>query len=239
MGRVGQSWKTAGLLFRELAKLPHLIPEGLYTHFASAESNDLGYSRLQLDRFNQVLETARKLGLDFRFAHAANSGALLQMGDEASYNMVRPGIALYGLTPSEHLNDRFDLKPVMSLLTRVVFVKRPPAGTPVGYGSTWKSPGNRWIATLPIGYGDGFPRRAGNRANVVLRGRLCPIVGNVSMDQTTIDAGVEAYLDDEVVIFGSSSTQTNSIWRLCLAIDAIPYEILCGLTARVPRVYVD
>jgi len=125
----------------------------------------------------------------------------------------------------------------MTLKTSVVFVKKPPIGTTIGYGSTWTSPGERWIATLPIGYGDGYPRRAGNKGGVMLQGRKCQIVGQVSMDQITIDAGPEAYLGDEAILFGGTRGNQLSLWDLCLSIDALPYEILCGLTSRVPRIY--
>lgn len=237
MGRVGQSWDNSLVLFNKLAGLSNLRIEGIYTHFASAEADDLSFARLQLDRFHNVLDCARNTGLTFDLVHAANSGALIQLTEESRFDMVRPGLLLYGYPPAETLASKVNLKPVMSLLTRAVYVKKPTAGTPVGYGSTWKSSGNNWIATLPIGYGDGFPRRAGNRAMILFRNRLCPIVGNVSMDQITIDAGEEAYLGDEAIIWGDSSSGALSIWEFCRSIDAIPYELLCGLTGRVPRIY--
>jgi len=239
IGRVGQSWETAGLLLTEAAKLRHLDLEGIYTHFASSEHDDLSFTHLQLQRFYSILDQATKLGLGWRYIHCANSGALLQLPTESRFDLVRPGIMLYGYPPSENLSKKADLQPVMSLKTRVVYTKKPSVGTPIGYGSTWRSPGEHWIATLPIGYGDGFPRRAGNRASVLLRQRRCPIVGNVSMDQITVDAGDSAYLGDEVVLFGGSDEGDIPLWELCRAIDAIPYEILCGLTARIPRLYLN
>ena len=124
-----------------------------------------------------------------------------------------------------------------TLKSKVVYVKYPPVGTTIGYGASWKSTGSKWIATIPIGYGDGYPRRAGNRSEVMLDGRLCPIVGRVSMDQITVDANQKAYLGDEVTLFGGERGDRLSIWKLCQSIDTIPYEILCGLTQRVPRVY--
>lgn len=239
MGRVGQNWQTTDLLFAEFSKFNHLIFEGIYTHFASSETSDQSFTQEQLTRFGYALESARKQKIEFELIHCANSGALIQLPDAIHCNMVRPGLMLYGYTPSDKLAAQIDLKPVMTLLSRVVFVKKPPAGTPIGYNSTWKSPGNRWIATLPIGYGDGFPRRAGNRAQIMLHNRLCPIVGNVSMDQITIDAGEEAYLGEEAILWGESPSGRLSLWNLCHSIDAIPYELLCGLTSRVPRIYID
>lgn len=237
MGRIGQHWETADLLFREAVALPGLHIIGLYTHFASAEDEDGAFTHIQLERFHQVIAAARSVGLNPFLIHAANSGALMQHLPQARFTMVRPGLILYGWAPAYHLEGRFNLKPAMRLRTQAVFVKRPAAGATVGYGSTWTSPGGRWLATLPIGYGDGFPRRAGNKAKTLFRGRLCPIVGRVSMDQIVIDAGDDAYLGDEAVLFGTMGERFLSIWDLCRSVDAVPYEILCGLTSRVPRVY--
>jgi alanine racemase len=238
MGRIGQQYHNAEKLFQTIVTLKHLEIKGLYTHLASAHSEDTSFAHKQLDRFDEVVDLASNLGINPPYIHAANSGTLMQLPERSTYNMVRPGLMLYGYPPSPHLIGKFDLQPAMTLKTKVVYVKYPPAGTPVGYDSTWKSPGNRWIATLPIGYGDGYPRRLSNNGSVILRGRKCPVVGIVSMDQITIDAGDEAYLGDEVILFGNSGEQKLPLWELCMAIDAIPYELLCGLTARVPRVYI-
>ncbi|MFH0765305.1 MAG: alanine racemase [Calditrichota bacterium] len=237
MGRIGQHWQTAHLLLNEAARLPHLRIEGIYSHLASADEQDLSFAYIQLERFQKILETAKNIRIDASLIHIANSGALMQLGAAARFTLVRPGLLLYGWTPSYHLEGQLNLQTVMTLKTRVVFVKKPPPESTIGYGSTWTSPGERWIATLPIGYGDGYPRRAGNRSQVFLRGRKCPIVGRVSMDQITVDAGPEAYLGDEVILFGGKGDSQLSLWDLCRTIDAVPYEILCGLTLRVPRVY--
>ncbi|MFN3821087.1 MAG: alanine racemase, partial [bacterium] len=218
--------------------LTHLEIKGLWSHFSTAENENLTYANLQSDRFSRVVECAHKLGVDPQIVHLANSGAFLQMGETVFYDMVRIGILLYGYPPSPHLTNNLPIQPIMTLKSRVVYVKKPPAGTKIGYGATWESPGEHWIATVPIGYGDGYPRRAGNRGWVYLRGRKCPIVGKVSMDQITIDAGQEAYLGDEVLLFGQTSQGNLDLWDLCQVIDATPYEILCGLTSRVERIYI-
>lgn len=237
MGRIGQNWQTADVFFKEVVRLKHLDVRGIYTHLATADEQETGFTHIQLDRFRSINEIASKLGLDPPLLHTAGSGAIMQLPDESRFTLIRPGLMLYGWAPAAHLEGRLALKPVMTLRTSVVYVKRPPAGTTIGYGATWSSPGERWIATLPIGYGDGYPRKAGNRASVILRRRLCPVVGRVSMDQITVDAGHEAYLGDEAVIFGGSGKNRISLWDFCKTIDAIPYEILCGLTSRVPRLY--
>jgi len=238
MGRIGQQWHTTKLLFEEVSGLRHLEVRGIYSHLASSESNDLTDTRTQLDRFSEALETARRCGLEPPLVHIANSGALMQIPDQARFTMVRPGLMLYGVAPARWLDGRLDLQPAMTLKTQVVYVKKPPAGTTIGYGATWRTPGDRWVATLPIGYGDGYPRRAGNRAWVMLRGRRCSVVGNVSMDQVTIDAGLEAYLNDEVILFGGLGENRLPIWDLAETLDTIPYELTTCLTARVPRVYI-
>lgn len=239
MGRIGQQWQTSGVFFKELSRLGNLDIRGIYSHLATAEDDNCDFARTQLQRFQQVIENASAHGIHPPYIHLANSAALLRFGEEFRFTMVRPGLVLYGWTPVKSLGEILPLQPVMTLKTQAVYVKRPPAGTVVGYGATWISPGGRWIATLPVGYGDGFPRRAGNRARVRFRKKNCPIVGHVSMDQITIDAGEEAYLGDEAIIFGGGGDSFLSLWELCDAIDAVPYEILCGLTARVPKIYLN
>ncbi|NQT35361.1 alanine racemase [bacterium] len=238
MGRIGQNWRTVKDFFGEIAKLKNIDIKGIYTHLASSDAEDLSFTIEQLNRFDEVIKHARSFGIEPPFVHAANSGAMMQIPDRSRYSMVRPGLMLFGYPPDHRLDGVFDLKPVMTLKTNVVYVKYPPKGTTVGYGATWKSPGNRWIATLPIGYGDGYPRRLGNRGWVMLHNRRCPVVGRVSMDQITVDAGDEVYLGDEAVLFGGEGDHSLQLWELCSLIDAIPYELLCGLTARVPRVYI-
>ncbi len=236
MGRIGQNWQTVEPFFRAAASWENIEIAGIYTHFATSDEQDLSFVRIQLSRFKTVLQIARNYNIKPEFVHTANSGAIMQLPEESVFNMVRPGIMLYGWSPSRHLDGKFSLLPVMTLRSQVVYVKHPSKGTTVGYGATWRATGDSWVATLPIGYGDGFPRLAGNAAHVMLRGRKCPIVGRVSMDQITIDAGIEAFLGDEVVFFGSDSGNLVSLWDLAEAVGTIPYEILCGLTSRVPRV---
>lgn len=239
MGRIGQNWQTSNKLIDTVAHFHHTEVVGIYTHFATAEEPDLSFSHIQLNRFKKLIKYARESGIDPPLIHAANSGAIMQLGENVSFTLVRPGLMLYGWAPSPELEGILPLRPVMTLRSKVVFVKYPPAGTTIGYGASWKSPGGKWIATIPIGYGDGFPLRAGNRSDVLLDGRICPVVGRVSMDQITVDAGQQAYLGDDVVLFGSDGENKLSIWKLCQSIDTIPYEILCGLTQRVPRVYLN
>jgi len=239
MGRIGQNWKTADKLIAESAKLKNTEIIGIYTHLASADDPDLNFCHTQINRFEELIESARAAGINPPLIHAANSGAILQHGAKTRFTMVRPGLLLYGWAPSLHLEGALPLKPIMTLKSKVVFVKKPPAGSTIGYGSSWTSPGDRWIATVPIGYGDGYPLRAGNKSEVLLDGRLCRVVGKVSMDQITVDADQQAYLGDEVILFGGEGKNQLSIWKLCQSADTIPYALLCGLTQRVPRRYLN
>ena len=239
MGRIGQNWQTSNLLIMECTKLKFIEIIGIYTHLATADEPDLSFCRTQLHRFEDLIKSASAACINPPLIHVANSGAILQHGEIASFTMVRPGILLYGWAPSPHLEGILPLKPVMTLKSKVVFIKKPTAGATIGYGGSWTSPGGRWIATVPIGYGDGYPLRAGNRSEVLLEGRLCKVVGRVSMDQITIDADQNAYLGDEVILFGGEGKTPLSIWKLCQSADTIPYALLCGLTQRVPRTYLN
>ncbi len=239
MGRIGQQWQTADKLFLEITRLKNIQVKGIYTHLATADGENPEFADTQLNRFDEVLEQARSVGINPPYTHAVGSSGLVIPEMLRNYSMIRPGLMLYGYSPVPGLQDQFDIRPAMTLKTRVVYVKYPPEGTTIGYGATWKSPGKRWIATLPIGYGDGYPRRFGNCGWVMMRKHRCPVVGRVSMDQITIDAGHEAYLGDEAILFGGSGNNSLPLWELCKAINVIPYELLCGLTARVPRVYIE
>ncbi|HMX94316.1 MAG TPA: alanine racemase, partial [Elusimicrobiota bacterium] len=170
------------------------------------------------------------------WVHAANSAGALGR-PAARYDLVRPGIALFGVPPSPSLGKILSLRPVLSWKTRVVFVKMIPKGTPVSYGWTWRAPRRSRIATLPVGYADGYPRVLSNRGEVLLRGRRCPVVGRVTMDQILVDVtglrGVD--VGEEVVLIGQQGGQNLTAEDLALAAGTIPYEILCGISKRVPR----
>lgn len=231
MGRIGQNWQTADQLLTEVAGLSHIHVRGIYSHLATADE-DVEFAKMQVDRFKHIIETAGSCGIEPQLIHIENGGGLVQLGDKAHFTMIRPGLMLYGYSTNRAL------KPVMTLKSRVVYVKKPAKGTTIGYGATYRANGDDWIATLPIGYGDGYPRSAGNRGWVMMNGRRCPIVGRVSMDMITVNAGPQAYLGDEAVLFGGSGEDKLDLWELSGQLDTIPYELMCGLTARVPRVYI-
>ncbi len=238
MRRMGVPSDAAAAFLERVAAEPRLRLAGVYTHLAQAEETDLEPSREQLRRFAAVLDAAAAAGVDPGCVHAANSAGLLAGTDLAGMgpatDAVRVGLALYGVRPSAVRPA--DLRPVMTLSTRVAAVRSLRAGDPVGYGGDWRAPRDTHIATLPLGYADGVPRAAAGRATVLLAGALRPAVGRISMDYTTVDVGDSGVaVGDEAVVFGPE----HSVEHLAEAAGTIPYEILVGVGPRVPRVYVD
>ena len=208
---------------------------GVMTHLSSSE-NDPVVTSEQLNRFHACVDRIRARGHSPSWVHAANSGGLIN-GATAGQTLVRPGIALYGVSPVE--GRQCGLRPALSLVTRVVALRELPAGAPVGYNQAFRTQRPSRIATLPIGYGDGLLRAASNRARVLVRGRDCPLVGRVSMDLVTVDVSdvPGCQIGDEVVLVGSQQGQHLSADGLATACSTIAYEVLTNLSARVPRVY--
>jgi alanine racemase len=252
MGRLGMvpaalSGKTPGHTVGEdfireataIARLPGLSAEGIFTHFAAADSADTSCAERQLALFLEVLAALRTAGLEFAMRHAANSAAVIQL-PESHLDIVRPGIALYGLKPSEEVNlTGLSLRPAMTLKTRIIHLKSVPAGTSISYGMTHRTPSPTVIATIPAGYADGYRRLLSSRGNMIVHGHRVPVVGRVCMDLTMLDVGTvpDACIEDEVVIFGRQGNEFISADDLARELGTINYEIVCDLTARVPRVY--
>jgi len=223
----------------EVSLLPHIEVEGLFTHFATADEADKSYARRQLALFNELACHLGQDGIDIPYLHAANSAAVIDL-PESYFNLVRPGIMLYGFYPSEHVRrERADLRPALSLKARVGHVKPVPAGTKVSYGCTYTTPAPTVLATVPAGYADGYSRLLSNRASVLIRGRRAPVVGTVCMDQIIVDVGdiPGVAAGDEVVLFGRQGDAVLPVEELAAATGTINYEVICGLSARVPRVY--
>ncbi|AKX95009.1 alanine racemase [Moorella thermoacetica] len=239
MGRLGFLPREAVTAARAIADLPHVTLEGIFTHFAASDAADKTYTQRQLGLFQQVIAELEKQGITFPWRHAANSGAIIDLPG-THFNLVRAGIILYGHYPSPEVQrERLALTPVMTLKTRVVLVKEVPAGSYISYGCTYRTPGPARIATLPVGYADGYSRLLSNRAEVLVRGRRVPIVGRICMDQCMIDVTAipEVRVGDEVVLFGRQGGQTLTVEEVAAWMGTINYEILCLISKRVPRVY--
>lgn len=231
MGRIGVRWPAADVI-DYLRGAPGVRLDGVYTHLARAE-DDAAYTRRQLRSFREAVRGIERMGVRLRYRHAANSAGALRFA-ESRWDMIRPGLAAYGLYG--------DFEPVMSLKTRIVFLKNVGAGTSISYGRHFRTRRRSRIATLPVGYGDGLPRLlsvGSGRASVLIRGRRCPIVGAVTMDMTMVDVtglpGV--HVGDEAVLIGRSGSEEITAAQLAAVASTIPYEIVTGLKARVPRVY--
>jgi alanine racemase len=237
MGRLGvQPGELAGAIDL-LRKSPRLALRGTFTQLARAQEPESPATDRQIETMRACLSALSAAGVHPGLVHVANSGGLLAH-PSSLFDAVRPGLALYGVLPSEAL-DPASLEPAMTIETAVMSVRRVQAGTPLGYGGTFVTSGASTIAVLPIGYYDGLRRSLSGRASVLLRGKEAPLVGAISMDLALVDATQSgAQLGDRVVLLGREADGRVTAWDLARAAGTIPYEILCGWGARVPRVYV-
>jgi alanine racemase len=237
MERIGIHYYSAHLLQEAALKCSHVEVEGIYSHFANADSHDLTHARLQLERFNDVLRFYEHHSLPMPMRHIANSAAVLQL-PESYFDIVRPGIALYGVYPSPHVPRTLEVKPALAWKSRVVYFKVVKPGHPVSYGSTWQSDHEVRVVTVPVGYGDGFFRSMSNRANVIIRGKMYPQVGAICMDQLMVNLERDsAYNGDQVILLGETNGRRITVEDLAEWAGTIPYEILTNINTRVPRVY--
>ncbi len=239
MERIGIHWDNAGRLFEAALSAKHCELMGVFTHLASSDSGDPHYTELQLDRFEEALRFFETRGLPMPVRHVANSGAVLQH-PRARFDMVRPGLILYGVYPSSAVARTIPLAPVLSLKTRVVYFKVVRSGSPVSYDSTWSPAQDTRVVTLPVGYGDGYPRNLSGKAEVLIHGRRFPVVGRITMDALMVDIGAaSAYNGDEAVLLGKQGDASIRVEELAEWLGTIPYEILTMINTRVPRHYLE
>jgi alanine racemase len=234
MGRLGVSTDDAMELFGIIDRSSHLELAGIYTHFAQAHE-PAGFTDLQLERFRRLVSEYEHLSSRTVCKHAANSGAILCKPD-SRFDMVRPGILLYGYPPEAGLQNSIPVKPVMQFQSRVIFVKTVPAGTSVSYNRTWSAPGPRRIATISAGYADGYHRILSNRSSIVINGKAYPQVGTVTMDQMMVDLGTDhtVRVGDKAVLFGWEGLSAADLAETA---GSISYELLCSVSRRVRRVF--
>ena len=241
MGRLGFDMSDSSVeAITRISQLPNVEMEGIFTHFAKADETDKTFTEKQLREFMKMAERLAENGVRFAYEHCANSAAIIDI-KEANFDLVRAGISTYGLYPSEEVNkENVKLKPTMALKSHVAFVKEIHEGTPISYGGTFVSEKKMRIATIPVGYADGYPRSLSNKGWVLIRGKKAPIVGRICMDQFMVDVtdidGVS--FGDTVTLIGRDGNETITVEELGELSGRFNYEFVCDLGKRIPRVYV-
>lgn len=238
MERIGVHYYSADALLEASLKCRNVQVEGIFSHFASADSADLRYAHLQLERFQEVLRFYERRSLPVPLRHMANSAAILQL-PESTFDLVRPGILLYGVYPAPEVQRTVAVRPALAWKSHVVYFKVVKPGHPVGYGSLWQSDHLVRMVTVPVGYGDGYFRSMTGKAQVIIRGKKYPVAGRIAMDQITVNIEWDsAYNDDEVVLIGEMQGESITCDDLAGWAGTIAYEILTNINTRVPRVYI-
>lgn len=239
MHRVGVPAENVADAVKVLRDLPHLTIEGAWSHLAVADVPDHPFTRKQLDLFTELVETIEKTGVELRYKHIANSAAAVSR-PEAAFDMVRCGIASYGLEPGAHLEHSVELRPALALRARVGMVKKVPAGDALSYGLRYELERASKVVTIPAGYADGYDRRLSGRADVIIDGRRFRVSGTVCMDQFMVDVGdADPAVGDTVTLIGAEGGERISAEELAELIGTINYEVTTRIPSRVPRVYLN
>ncbi|NLL80865.1 MAG: alanine racemase [Tissierellia bacterium] len=225
----------------KISKLPNIEIEGMFTHFAKADEKDKAFTKLQFDKFNWVDEQLKSRNIHIELKHASNSAAII---DTPEYNldMVRPGIILYGYYPSEEVDkSKLELMPAMTLKARISNINKVPVGTGISYNHIYHTQRESVIATIPIGYADGYTRMLSNKAFVSIKGKKAPIVGRICMDQMMVDVTEidDVKIGNEVILFGYGNENYPHVEYLASLLGTVNYEIICMMGRRLPRVYVS
>ena len=240
MSRIGFLTEESSVeVIKKIHSLPNLNIQGMFTHFACADTRDQEHVRHQIERFHWMIGRMKEEGITIELLHCSNSASIMTLPSE-HMNMVRAGIILYGLYPSDEVEKEcLPLKPVMSIHSHVIHLKEVGAGVTVGYGATYTTKERTRIATIPVGYADGYPRALSNKASVLIRGKRAPIIGRVCMDQFMVDVTdiPKASLGDDVIIVGRDQTESISVEELSEMAGSFNYEFVCDVSWRVPRVY--
>ena len=241
MGRLGFSITDESIeAIARINKLPNVRMEGVFTHFAKADEKDKTFTKKQIREFEYMTKMLKENGVTFEYEHCSNSAAIIDV-PEAKFDIVRAGISTFGLYPSEEVDkEAVHLKPALALKSHVAFVKEIEPGTPVSYGGTFVADKKMKIATIPVGYGDGYPRALSGVGHVLIRGKKAPILGRICMDQFMVDVThiEDASFGDKVTLIGRDGNEYISVEMLGDLSGRFNYEFICDLGKRIPRVYV-
>jgi alanine racemase len=236
MNRLGVDFSDAYDFVQKISTDKNFVIDGIFTHFATSDEVGSEYAKLQIKRFDEVIKKLKSKKINYGLAHAANSGAILDF-PEAYYDMVRPGISLYGYYPSLQTSESIKLYPVMSLVSKVSTVKKINSGESVSYSRRYFIKSTTKIISVPIGYADGFSRSLTNKAQAIIKGKVYNQVGTVTMDRIMFDVGSDNIkVNDDVILLGQKGKHLIDAWDWSKKIYTIPYEVTCGISKRVPRV---
>ena len=239
MGRIGFSDTEESVKqILELSKLPYIEMDGIFTHFSKADEADLTHAKHQYERFRHFVDALKEGGLDIPVVHCSNSAGIFEL-PQANESMVRMGIALYGMYPSDEVEKKISLTPALSLYSQVTHIKTIHEGDMVSNGGTFVAKKDMQIATISAGYGDGYPRNLSNKGYVLLHGKKAPIIGRVCMDQFMIDISdiPDVKMEDAVTLVGTEGKETITVEELAELAGTFNYEFVCDLGKRIPRVY--
>jgi alanine racemase len=238
MGRIGVWHERADEFTRQVHRMPDIEIEGICSHFATSDEQNLDFAKQQFEWFNRCLEKIKDLPI--RFKHISNTAAIFNL-PEAHLNMVRPGLSIYGVSPSEYVKGAENLRPALSLKTKVAFLKNIPKGRTLSYARTYKTEKEMKAATLPVGYGDGYPLALSNKGYVLIRGKKARILGAVTMDQIMVDVTdiKDVKTEDIAVLIGKQGAEEITATEIARMAGTIPYEIFTSINKRVQRVYSD
>ncbi|MBK7106459.1 MAG: alanine racemase [Ignavibacteriae bacterium] len=238
MNRLGIRFENSIENILKLAKIKNVTVDGIYTHFATSDEKNKDFANLQLNRFTKIVDELKLQKINFGIAHCANSGAILDLPN-SYFDMVRPGISLYGYYPSSETTESIKLKPVMSIKSKISNIMEIQKGETVGYGQLFKAKNKMRIGTIPIGYADGLFRALSNKIKVICNNKFATQLGRISMDRISISLNENNKLNDEVIILGKKNKLEINAWDWSKILNTIPYEITCAISKRIPRVYIS
>ncbi|PFN02208.1 alanine racemase [Bacillus cereus] len=239
MSRIGLQEEEVAPFLEELKNMKHIEMEGVFTHYSTADEIDKTYTNMQTNLFEKAVTTAKEMGIHLPYIHSSNSAGSMELSNTFQ-NMVRVGIGIYGMYPSQEVDHTVvSLQPALSLKSKVAHIKHAKKNRGVSYGNTYVATGEEWIATVPIGYADGYNRQLSNKGHALINGVRVPVLGRVCMDQLMLDVtnAMPVQVGDEVVFYGKQGEEEISVEEIADMLGTINYEVTCMLDRRIPRVY--